>query len=85
MALRLAVVSGVLLFDLLIVFVVARHLIRRLRRQLEEAKLYEAHLGATDQLIEFRLRQLSEQVRELERARTELGEAEPTRGNRRIG
>ena len=86
MAVWLAVASGILLVDLVILLVVLRHIIRRLRRQLDEAKLYEAHLGATDQLIEFRLRQLGEQIEELKRAREDAPpEVEHTPKRRRIG
>lgn len=76
-----------MILALLLVVLLLLFRIRRLHRQLEDAKLHEAELGATDRLIEFRLRQLTEQIDKLERARDEAA-SEPERDtprHRRLG
>jgi len=79
----LAAVGGAVLLLLLLLLLLSRRTVRRLRRQVEEARLHEAQVGATDQLIEFRLRQLTEQIERLERARDEAGPEPDERSPRR--
>lgn len=87
-SLWLGVTSGVLLVLLVVVAIALGRKVRRLRRQLEEARLHEVQVGATDRLIEFRLRQLTEEIERLERARDEAAR-EPqqpdTPRHRRLG
>ncbi|HZD16770.1 MAG TPA: hypothetical protein VE669_01380 [Actinomycetota bacterium] len=81
-----AVASAFVVVDLVVVLFMVRRTIGKLRRELDEAKLSEAQVGATDQLIEFRLRQLGSQIEELERAREEpQAEIEHRPGRRRLG
>jgi len=73
----LGVTSGAVVLGLVVVSLACGRRIGRLRRQLEEAELHATHLRATDQLIEFRMQQLGDEMEQLDRAREELSNRLP--------